>query len=243
MRFTSLLAALAVNFFMYDSLVNAQTVFESIKLSVPHGSSSYGLGLSVYNLAPDKWMPDELSYQVAEVNRVLRQCDVQVEQVRFITLEDADLPYDFPDFVSLNRSLLTSRYLSHAVVNLFFVDSFYGDLGRQSRSGVALNETWVRQAESQYRGISYARGSAWLTRVIVSERYRELLDPRYSPAAHELAHILLDANHISNPRVANVLSANNLRNDVFTEAQCARIRRSPYVYSRQPMLERRSFRY
>lgn len=233
---------LAAIFFMYDSLVNAQTVVDSFMLSVPHAAASYGLGLSVYNLAPNEWSFADLMFQVSEVNRVMRQCDVQVERARFITLEGADLPYDFPDFITLNRSLLAAGHLSREVVNLFFVDNFYGELGKQSSSGVALNDTWVAEAEPWYRGLKYARGSAWLTRVIVSERYRELLNPRYSPSAHEIAHILLDAPHIPDPRVANVLSGNNLRNDVFTEAQCARIRRSPYVYSRDVDLSRRSLR-
>lgn len=61
--------------------------------------------------------------------------------------------------------------------------------------------------------------TAWITRYVKSEYYKELRDPSYSPIAHELAHIFGNRGHVSGYK--NILAdTNELVNDKITPEQC-----------------------
>lgn len=68
--------------------------------------------------------------------------------------------------------------------------------------------------------------SAWISRYVKSDYYKELRDPNYSPIAHELAHILGNRGHVS--EVKNILADTpDLVNDQITEEQCQAFKKFP----------------
>lgn len=187
------------------------------------------------NLAPEIWSSQEIGDQLREVNRIFAQCDVQVRLRSSRKLKVQIPAYDYSDIREFSSSVLPQLHSSDKRLTLVFVPQFAGELRNDSPSGISFDEVWVQEAagDPKYsQGIVYAVNTAWLTHTILTPQYRQLFTPEYNPTAHELAHLTLQAGHIADPKIQNILSAGEGRNDRFTKAQCATIRASHFVYPR-----------
>ena len=72
----------------------------------------------------------------------------------------------------------------------------------------------------------------WITRFTSSTRYIDYKVPGYSVEAHELGHILLDADHVYWKSKRNIMHGKaDMQNNEFTPDQCNTIRQSPLIKS------------
>jgi hypothetical protein len=93
----------------------------------------------------------------------------------------------------------------------------------------------VKSGDTGWSGAEYWVGSnallntAWLSSAILSPVYKRNIQPGYSTAAHELAHLLTNSEHVRDGS-HNILGADRYTaNDRITPQQCAMMKRSRLV--------------
>ena len=180
-----------------------------------HSNSLYTHSFSptfVY-LRGSGWNADLIAQEVEKARIIFDQCHIKLEPVETIEMEPLDGildltgQYDLKLVTALNRS---ERPL------IFFLRNV----------GVAYSHGDDFTPNSPMKSLT---DTSWLGTEILTSHYKLARDPRYSPVAHEIAHVLCNCGHVASG-VRNILSGDSdFVSDQITPGQCEAFKQSPLV--------------
>lgn len=187
--------------------------------SISHAQRAFELSFALFS--DSGWTSQELAEQIEDARRVYAQCHLRIDVKNIFVIRGEHSSRDLIKFgpgsehgiVTLANSV---RELPRPLVML--VGGF--DL---------INANDTAFARARFRGVTYAESlldTVWLPHVIAEASYRA--KTRYSPLAHEVAHVLtLDPEHNGDH---DLMSTSMTRTNETPPALCTALRESRFVY-------------
>jgi len=239
------LRGIAAVLFLSQSALALDAGIISFELANPYGAYTHTADIRVIHFSASEWKEYEIQAQLEEAANVYAQCGVKlnVSQIYSSNLLEGVVMFDLEGYTDAseipekNGALnLAKEYASPQELNIFFMQSFDPDFGTVSATAVpesrvvhkdqlaAQNTIWIAHKIERQRHLSYAEGG---------------FHSGYSVLAHEVGHVLLNAGHIEDRTINNLMHAwGQNRNGRLTLAQCKTIQNSPLVRPVQNFFQR-----
>lgn len=196
--------------------------------------------LSIHISNESNWTKEIVQEHLEEAARIYAQCGVKLsvkssqninapEEVYF-DLEG----YDSQDDTRPKESALelVKNHSTKKHINLYFIHSF--DPYYYSVSATAVPKIRVKQIDQKI-----AENTAWITNKVQYDRQFTQAEggfaPDYNVLAHELGHILLNSDHVTDHSVHNLMHESMYSlNGRLTKSQCKKIKESPLLVKLTP---------
>lgn len=166
------------------------------------------------------WTAPIIEQSMSRVAEIYAQCGIKIKSPTLYIVTAPDKKIDLTP--SEEQQVITKFPLPHRPV-IFFVNSFEDGAPAHAYGQAICSERPSRC------------DTAWITRYVKSDYYKELRDPNYSPIAHELGHIFGNRGHVSGYK--NMLAdTSDLVNDHITPEQCDAFKKFPGMKGQQNRL-------
>jgi hypothetical protein len=159
------------------------------------------------------WNEDILKSSFSRVAEIYRQCGIRLGSAKLVMVNAPNSWLDLDGDRDTKIAAMTPEQTDRPI--LYFLRSEIG-AGRTAyayRLGI--------------EGYTPLLDTVWITNDINTASYKKLRDPKYSPIAHELAHILGDRSHIEGDEKNILGNSPETVNDQITKEQCDAFKRHP----------------
>lgn len=196
--------------------------------------SSYEVDVKVVIFKKSDWNLNQVKNQVDAANKVYSQCGVALRPIYINALEPSEVSFDLEGYSDpleargVNGSLiLVEKYSDPNRPTIFFMQGFDPQFA-------GITATSMPQIRVQQKDQRPALNSAWISyqiqRLDGAGPGEGGYNPGYNVVAHELGHVLLNADHENDSGKFNLMHSDpqNL-NGRLTLEQCQKIQASKMV--------------
>ena len=208
---------------LFASTAFASPKVEVKKITLKTVSSAKQIYLKVIQLTPSNWTQATITQELDKANGIFAQCGIQIQNVDFYQMNFSPLITDIhPD--QFSNYLESSKIRNKHEAILVFAKRLHGDLASffSGAGGFSINELMDESEHHNRENMIY------ILEEIRTPGYLKLRNKKYSPVAHELGHVFLNAGH---EKTANLMAGQpvGLANDQLTTSQCETFQRSPLL--------------
>ena len=184
---------------------------------------THAFDLSLVMFRDTGWSKKEVLTRMKRVAEIYGQCDIQLKSIKLVTTNasrgwiDIDTE-DTPEGENRDIRIAAVTPKSAPEPIIYLIRSI-----KDRTTGIA----WFEDEETP--ASHPLANTIWMPHDVTTEEYKNRRDSRYSPIAHELAHILCRCGHIPGDE-DNILSRYyDAANDQITPGQCAQFKSSRFV--------------
>lgn len=178
--------------------------------------TSHYFNITAIMMKNSGWTIQEVKAELLKASEIFHKCDISIRKINTVTLPSSNknLDYGFSEALELVNRL--PKELEQPWI-IFFRYS--------KQENKAFSKTLNGAKEKQKYNYSF------ISHEVTEPEYRKIRNVKASTVAHELAHIILNSEHISDSKTPNILASSyKFIDDSFTQDQCAKALKSPLIF-------------
>jgi hypothetical protein len=209
----------------FPFVVSGKTLTEIVPIQ--HAEGMKTISLKGVILKGSKWDKKIIKLELAKVNMIFSQCEIQIKDIRLMNSTIAPAFSSVVDVTKAALSFEKNKLKKRKEVVLVFASTITGKLreeGGEKTGGFSFNHASQEYASKEEMSLE---NLIVLLDIAHTEGYKILRNSEYSPIAHEMGHVYLNEGHVNE---ANLMASSiNLVNAELTSEQCEYFRNSDLI--------------